>query len=110
MKELEMLLPKNGFYVVISERLIVGDLVFIIGEPVGVIRRKDCYIAKTGEKEGGKANILDKNKNYASKLWKLTSEEIVKLTGGQRITSKAFRSFKTLAAACKLFDNRKRLV
>lgn len=81
---------------------------FVTGEPVGVAWIDGlCHIAKTGE-ESGKANILEE-KN-ASKLRKLTQDEIFRLTGGKVTYRKAFGSMGSFIAACNLFDDRKKLV
>ena len=110
MKNLEEPFIKNGFYIIVGRwHLTVGDLVFIIGEPVGVMWiRGLCYISKTGEESGGNANPLDRK--YSFNLRRLDSEEVSEFTGGRVKQDEAFKSVHSFVEACKLFQDKKKLV
>lgn len=101
MHEFKNPFPADGFYVVI-ESFRAADLMFIAGEPVGVMWRGKCYVAKTGKEFGGFAEALERK--HALKLRKLTTEEILKFTGGRPISKKVFGSLRSFAEACKLLD------
>lgn len=101
MREFSELFPENGIYVVVTP-FQTENLIFIPGEPVGIIRWGDTpyvRITKTGRVLGGYANYMEVE--HMAKIKKLDAEEISQLANGKIFTADMFQDIKSMAKACK---------